>query len=300
MRAPRKEDTYQNGYHPAPSKSGGAFLSADQPFGSSPDQAANLHKPSVIPQSSQNQNRTVFPEDVPLASTRTFLYNLVQHSMMGWSLFRWGLSLIVLLVLIGLGVGLYSWRIAVILAPVLLLIPYSVLRRWRKEDYVHFEESSLPEAQAESLDSAEKIPVHVTGLFHVEGREQRFTWLPGFYRTFATREHALLCMAPDSTFLRIGGFDPDCVGMWYIFFEPKDICELRWGSLYFGRTSRPTILVTRQFVQPAKGRMRREKIATEQVFLSFQNEADGQRIWSDLIVDATHVPLNSPAQSDSQ
>ena len=63
--------------------------------------------------------------------------------------------------------------------------------------------------------------MYVTGGLTVEGSEQRFTFVPGFYKTFATREHALLCQVRPAARVGVLRWPEAEVGMWYAFFQPN-------------------------------------------------------------------------------
>ena len=140
------------------------------------------------------------------------------------------------------------------------------------------------------LDPADKLPVHVTGLFSVEGKDTRLTWVPGFYRTFSTREHALLCQEQARRIFKVAETDLELAGMWYIFFQPEEITGMRWGSLYFGSKPRSAIAVDRKIEVKATRRFQRDKAKTETVYLAFLDLDEGLRIWEDLHIDWEQAP----------
>ena len=129
----------------------------------------------------------------------------------------------------------------------------------------------------------------VTGLFSVEQKYQRFTWLPGFYRTFATREHALLCQVAQRSGRGIGEWPEEEIGLWYIFFSPAALRQLTWGSVTFGAEPRPAIAVTHRVTIP-KQRLRREQTRDETIYIAFASAAIGELIWADLQHDFPHNP----------
>ncbi|MDW8269526.1 MAG: hypothetical protein RMN24_10205, partial [Anaerolineae bacterium] len=58
--------------------------------------------------------------------------------------------------------------------------------------YVAFRPEMDLAPTSSALAPADKVPVRVSGLLGVEGRERVFAELPGYYRTYASREHAVL------------------------------------------------------------------------------------------------------------
>ncbi|HXF62658.1 MAG TPA: hypothetical protein VNK95_13635, partial [Caldilineaceae bacterium] len=119
---------------------------------------------------------------------------------------------------------------------------------------------------------------------------QRFTWLPGFYRTFATGEHAVLCLVRDRRWGYMAQWPPDEPGMWYAFFEPSVISEVRWGELRFGRNRATALAVAYHLTIPATAR-KREQIRPEVLYLAVQSEADARRLFADLL---QHMPAPAP------
>ncbi len=232
---------------------------------------------------------TTFPNRPPQTSLRTVIYYLHRRLLMGAPLMRWVLFGLLLLILV------FSWQASPYVQSwwwlgLLILLAWGGvtlwLRYWRQLDYVRFVPSALPAVVAKPLDPQDKIPVHVTGYFSVEGKEQRFTWLPGFFRTFATREHALMCQVAVKSGRGIGDWPEDERGLWYIFFQPAEIQRLAWGALYFGRTPETTIAITYQRVIPKRGRFRPERVVDEVVYLTVENNEDGRRLLADLQHDA--------------
>ena len=86
-------------------------------------------------------------------------------------------------------------------------------------------------ARARQLAPAAKIAVlYATGTLGVQGRQLLFVELPGFYRTFATREHALLCRAQPRRWAAIVAWPEEEQGLWYAFFLPDQIMTIRAGA----------------------------------------------------------------------
>ncbi|MBX3015503.1 MAG: hypothetical protein KF832_28540 [Caldilineaceae bacterium] len=232
--------------------------------------------PPPVPQ------RTTFPEDSPRSSLRTLLYYTSRYHLGSTPIFRWLLVLLVgcaLLVAVG-GWAENWWLIA--LCGVLWVGILGVFHYWRRRDFVHFVPSAVPTRSARLMAPHEKAPVMVTGLFSVEHKYKRFTWLPGFYRTFATREHALLCQVLQKPWAGLGRWPEEEVGLWYVFFSPQAIRTIQWGELYFGAEVRPAIAITHQVELPKKSRFRREQVRDETVYLAFTEAQVGEAIWADL------------------
>lgn len=228
---------------------------------------------------------TTFPTRDPQPSPCTITYYLSRYLWAGVPLTRW--------LLIGLLLLIPLWRIMQwpggwwVAPPVLLLWAGGLgwLHYWRNRDYIQFLPMTLPTVKPEPLEPQDKIPVYVTGYFTVEEKENRFTWLPGFFRTFATREHALLCQVAPQPRRRIGRWPEEDLGLWYIFFRPEEIQTLAWGTLYFGRIPQSAIAVTYQRTIPKKGWFRPERIVEEVIYIVVETDADGHRLLADLTYD---------------
>lgn len=112
----------------------------------------------------------------------------------------------------------------------------------RRHDFVAFYPLPLPERTAQRLTPKQKIPVHTTGLFMVENKNT-----PG-YRAFI----ALLPPVNGRCFVRCRieiswhiSHWPE-TDIWYVFFMPEAVQQIRWGQLRFGRTIGPAIAITYQ------------------------------------------------------
>lgn len=279
---------YQNGQTPASSETDGAFISTAQLASpeSPHDTQLDLNDLASPAGNIGQQTRTTFPSDSPNMSMRTILYGIVNHYFGGITLFRWLNLLFVGVILVAIIAATAYWVTG--LSVILLVVAgmWLLRRVYQHHDYIRFYPKDVPFAdQGDRLSPSAKVPVHVTGLFAVEERNARFTWLPGFYRSFATREHALLCQHPETHFLKIAGCEPDNIGMWYVFFQPDEVKAIRWGEIMFGSTPRHCIAVDRMVEKKAKSRFRRDKITAESTYIAVTSIADGQRIWDDLRSD---------------
>lgn len=247
---------HTNGYHKAPPLSGGAFGTATQ----------------------AEQPRTVFADDLPPDSLRSYLTLFDQARLLGLRLPR-----ITTLVLAGLAVvwWLGGWSGRWIGAAALLLVAIGlniVVAYLRRRDFVGFEAAAnwLPETSGR-LAPTEKIAVFVTGQLSVDAKVQRFTMLPGFYRTFANGEHALMCLARSRAWLGLAIVPVDARGMWYAFVMPASIENLQPGMLRHRRQPLPAIALTYRPVTSAKG-----KAELQTLYLVCADAGDTNRIVSDL------------------
>lgn len=212
------------------------------------------------------------------------LYRLDRYLLWGAPYSRWiQISLFLLMLLGAVGVLPGQFFTAFVLAATLIAFTL-LLRFWRQRDFIEFEPLEPPTLSPVPLEPSDKLPVSVSGLFEVEGKEQRFTWLSGFYRTFATREHALICHVPPSQFL-LSNWINDDVGMWYVFVSNEKISEIVWGRLHFGSKEQLGVIIEYEELLPKKGRFSREKLVTYRVFIAAEEEGDAQRILADLLWD---------------
>ena len=218
-----------------------------------------------------------------------WVYWLRRHQWNGWSLDRW--LRVALLVIGGLGLlagGPGGWASGLIAGA--LLISYFAVSVWASRNaYVEFvPDKSLglsPLGTHAKLRPQDKVEVRATGLFEVEGRRQFFVELQAYFRTFATREHAIMALVPRSRFLWVGQWPEDELGMWYIFFLPQQVISLEAGALAFRSFPRPALRVT---YRAQKG--------LERVYLSFASEEDRRRVWDDIAHDAAFCSQGETGQ----
>ncbi len=257
----------------------------------------NLEVPSQVAQ--QQERRTEFLVDPPAGSLRSILYGLYRHEWAGGPLTRWIWS--GLLLLGGLSaIWLQPWWLGLVIALAAVIAFFLMLNILRRSDFVRFEEQAVPVVTPEPLSPNDKIAVYTTGHFSVEGQYRRFTYLPGYYRSFATREHAILCLARDRRFLRLGRWPVLDVGMWYIFCTERLIDQVRYGQLHFERESRPAVAIDYRLTRPAPGRRSGEKTLDETIYLVCTNEADTKRLIADLFTDNTAVSPTADIMETSE
>ncbi len=231
--------------------------------------------------------RTVFPEAVLQESLRTSFYYLSRHTLAGISLWRWLLGGFFLLALLwGLVALPGQWWVSGLLLLCWVII-LSLFLRWRRHDFTAFSPLPLPAVPMVALTAADKVGIFTTGHLTVENKAQRFTWLPGFFRTFATREHAIMCYVKQRSWFGLGQWPDQEIGLWYLFFYPHELREVAWGHLTFGRVAQLAIAITYQRTIPKRGRFQPERLINEVVYLGVATEEDGKRILADLFYDQT-------------
>lgn len=215
-----------------------------------------------------------------------FLYNLRHHYKWDITLHAWIIILLVILaVLFFFGVLPGGPIIGLVCLAAILFL--AIGQRWaRRRSYVVFtKDESAPTPDAPPpLWPDDKLKLRATGLFNVEGRDGRFTELIAYYRTFETREHAIMARQTPSRFLRVGEISPDVLGMWYIFVEPQDINAVTSGHLCFGPHPAPALKLDYTRLNE-KG-----KPVSEVAYLSFDSSADQERVHADLLLDMGGPP----------
>ncbi len=259
-----KPQPTSNGHHAAPPSTGGAFSDA-------------------------RAERTEFPRDqIPIALD-SLLYLASRLHFGGMPLLRWPQWLcffVIVIAALGLLPG-QSWWIG---GALLLWLGLQVIFHLRRRrDFVTFSERALPSVLPQPMPVSNKIPIFATGVFAVENKQQRYTWLPGFYRTFATREHALLCQVAAEPFWPICQWSEAEQGLWYIFFTPSAIDKIHVGTLAFGRHNRPALAI--HYREPVVTTDKPRPPIMRIVYVACQQESDLHRILADLLVDGK--PMSS-------
>jgi len=166
---------------------------------------------------------------------------------------------------------------------VLALIMVLYLSQWWANSrlYVLFEaaESANEAGSPTVLESRDKVLLRASGVFAVEGEEKRFTDLLAYYRTFETREHAVMARQTPTRFLGLGRSRPETLGMWYIFFIPDNLNAVTPGRLYFGSAPHPALRLDYVRLTP------KDKKKDSIVYLSFETERSMQQVLADLLLD---------------
>ncbi len=227
-------------------------------------------------------------------------YQLRRHLWAGLALDRW----LAVLLLVGVGlmaIGLLPGGVVGIVAGVSLLVLLWMLPVWAaRRNYVAFRpdhHGQQPALQPTPLSPNDKLPVRASGLFEVQGKEQVFTELQAYLRSFQTREHAVMAIVPPSRLLLIGQWPQADIGMWYIFFKNTELRRIEPGASYFGHRPRPALRLSVEQTLPPKrspleawGLVQSDKpkprLRQQVIHLSFENVEDRNRMLSNLLFDA--------------
>lgn len=249
---------------------------------------ANLNAQPPKPRAS------VFLKHLPVSSWHSFLHHLAVAHFASVSLLRLITLLWIAIILLGL-IGSYpGGNLIGVLLLIGLVAFYVHFYMQRRTDFVDFQPAKGTTPAPLSLPVEDKIAIYVTGECAVEGKQRRFTCLPGFYRTFATREHALLCQVKERRIFGLAAWNGAEIGLWYVFFYPATIRKIQTGLLTYGRETIPTVaveyLVTRTFKK--SGEPDRTEVQT--ILISTPDAADLHTVLADLLVDA---PLDQPQQT---
>lgn len=217
------------------------------------------------------------------------MYYLARRQLAGLPLMRWLYGLLLAAALLGLllpGYGNWLIGLAVALAAALWLGQWAA----RRHSYVRFTPEPPPQVVQHPLPASAKLPVYVSGLLAVENKVRLFAGLPGFYRTFATREHALICQVR-----RRGGpagWPEEDVGLWYAFFRAGHVQSLRTGAVAFDRQRLPGFALDYTPPQPLggkKGRSLRRGPQRLTLYVAFPHAADLHAALADLAVEPIAV-----------
>lgn len=231
--------------------------------------------------------RTEFLPDRPANTPRSLAYHLSRQQLAGIPLLRWvyGLLVVIALVLL-LRPGFGWWFAGGVL--VLLAALWGWMSALRRHDFVRFSPRiSQPISGGEPsgpLPPADKLPVYVSGFLSVDTKVRRFSALPGFYRTFATREHALLCQARPRRFGALGTWPEEEQGLWYAFFYGRQVRSLQFGEITFDRAHFPGVKVEYAPDRPLDGKSKR-RFQRVTLYLAFPQEADFHAALADLMVE---------------
>jgi hypothetical protein len=228
-------------------------------------------------------------------------YQLHRHEWGGAPLDRW--LAIGLVILAGLGAtGLVPGGLAtVILCAASLVLLLSLQAIASRHSYVLFRAEGSPALQdpaAPRLNPAEKLPLHATGLFEVEDKQRAFTELSAFYRSFQTREHAVMALVPPSRLILMASRPKAEIGMWYMFFKNQELRRIEPGTLRFGSQQRPALrlevekpIAARTTAADVFGITRggnsSPKTRRHVLYLSFDTSAECQKVLADLTADAS-------------
>lgn len=233
-------------------------------------------------------------------------YQLARHKVAGQHFLRW---LQIVLFLIG-GAALLGWLPGGWLtagAAFVLLIGLVVgYGYWQAKDFVAFLPAEMPLVTPATLPSSAKVPVWGSGYFGVENKHQHFAWLQGFFRTFPSREHAVICLNQPTSFLGVGRSAEHLSGMWYAFFKPEAVLDIRWGTICYGAESLPGLAVSHTVRIPRRNWFHPEKDTPKTTYLAFPERDDALTVLADLLYDrfaaeaASKRSLNGHAKKHPQ
>lgn len=227
-------------------------------------------------------------------------YILRRYRLMGAPL-QSGIVMALLLAAFFMAIGLLPGGVTGGLALLLLTLALAAGQRLAEgRQYVHFrpQPAGQPAAASVPINPTEKLVIHATGLFEVEGKTQRFSELPAYYRSFSTREHAIMAVVqPPRRLAGLAQWPAEELGMWYIFVKHSELRQVQPGVLSFGCSRRPALRLLVEQTLPDKNAVMdawglqwgkdKSKLAARQqtIYLSFDGEAERERVLGDLVVD---------------
>lgn len=230
-------------------------------------------------------------------------YNLRSHRIGEWSLDRllvtlaWAAAVFVLLRWILAGQPpLAAWHWLILAALVLGGLAVIILARLAaRQNFVVFTvRPDLAAPPSMPLDPQDKVQTYATGHFEVEGKVGFFGGLLAYWRTFATREHAVMAILHRTRFLGLARTADAQLGMWYIFIAPENIEEVSAGDLQFGGQRHPALRITYRHIPPqAAARRLAARLHTpplhRAVYLAFEDDAARSRVWADVLDGRTDL-----------
>ena len=231
---------------------------------------------------------------IQMARVLKLAYQLRSHRLGGWTLDRWGVTLTWGAALVIMAQWLWrgrpvlpGWHWLVLALLILGGLAQLVLRGWasRSRYVVFVPQSGRPAPASRPLAPEEKLPVRATGRFEVQTKTRFLADLQAYWRTYASREHAVLAIETADRFLGLGRTPDDDLGMWYLFLRPEVIQGIVAGQLTYGIKVAPALCITYRFTPPAIEGKRPPQPATEIAYLAFGDEAGRDAVWADLLAD---------------
>ena len=255
----------------------------------SPNGAPPAPAPPGRAPASPRQTTTFLPLP-PFDTWSLRLYALTRLQALGISLRRWlNLLLLAFALLWGVLALPGGWGVSLLWlsgAAMLFVLMHTAQRR----QFTAFRPHQQPPLAPRRMSPAEKRAVYVTGALRVEQKVRTFTALPGFYRTFATREHALLCQVQARTVWSFAAWPEDEIGLWYAFFTPDHILDIQPGVQQIGRQTLPALAIT---IRPAQTGAKRRQPAMEVLYLAFLDASDFAAVRADLMIEWRTTPTEA-------
>ncbi|HAJ34715.1 MAG TPA: hypothetical protein DCL15_03325 [Chloroflexi bacterium] len=236
------------------------------------------------------QRTTTFLPDAPLATWQGWLYALTRAQWLGMTLMHW-----LLLLLIALASGWLllelpgGWPISLGWLTVAGAL-WGLARQTQRQHYTRFRAITMSFPAPAGLSPADKRPLYVTGALSVEAKARTFHTLPGFYRTFATREHVLIGRVQPRRIAALATWPEDEIGLWYAFVAPAQIDAITPGQQQVGLHWLPALAITYR-PTPLPDAKRRVPAATT-LYLAFPDPDDHNAVLADLLVDARSAPAS--------
>lgn len=244
--------------------------------------------PALPDQPLAAQRTTTFLPDMPLVPWLGWLYGLTRAQLLGMALVRW-----LYLLLIGLAGGWLllalpgGWPISLGWLAVAGVL-WGLTRRAQSQHFTRFRAAPMTPPTPVRMPLADKHPLYITGALSVEAKVRGFTALPGFYRSFATREHALIGRVLARHVAGFATWPEDEIGLWYAFFTPPQIIAVAPGQQQVGRQWLPALAITYRPASSPTARRRTPRTAT--LYLAFPNPDDHAAVLADLLVEGSPAP----------
>lgn len=239
------------------------------------------------------QSPTLFPAPLPAGGTDDLLFTFGRGAFLGFPLGR-VITFVVILLALTLALRRFpggGWVASALLAALAIVVLARTLAA-RRGFVRFFAEAGDGEVAAEALPGRDKLPIYLWGNLEVQGRVRSFAALPGFYRTFATREHALIGQVVSNPRLGVAKLADVDAGLWYAFCTPEQVLSLRSGRVGWGRATYAAIALERRTARTqASGRT---QYAVETLYLAAHEPETIQRILADLAVECKTA--NAPAR----
>lgn len=162
------------------------------------------------------------------------LYQLHRHRILGWSLLRWLLSLLILYALLA-AAHLAPGRVAGSGAALGMALLTTGGFLWaRRRLFVRFRPRDSPLHNKDAYHApavGERVPLYVTGLLSVGGKQQIVVHAPGHLEHFRSGERAISALVRPSRHFGVATLPASCEGMWYAFIPSNSVEGVEVGDL---------------------------------------------------------------------